>query len=63
LAAMLLAAGGCEWMSDYPKEPYATTQGVVQKSGPGEYGGTNIPDNSNNVLPSSATQAAPPTAP
>lgn len=63
LAAMLVAVGGCEWMSDYPKEPHPTTQGVVEKSGPGAYGGTNIPDRSNNVLPAAATQTAPPVAP
>ena len=56
--AILMAMGcgveGCEWMSDYPKSPYSTPDGVQNKSGPGAYGGTNIPDKSNNVLPASA---------
>jgi hypothetical protein len=56
LAAMGCGLGGCEWMSDYPASPYSTPDGVQNKSGPGAYGGTNIPDTSNNVLPASATQ-------
>jgi hypothetical protein len=54
LAAMVCSVGGCEWMSDYPASPYSTPDGVQNKSGPGAYGGTNIPDTSDKVLPASA---------
>jgi hypothetical protein len=60
LGVMGFGLGGCEWMSDYPASPYSTTDAVQKKSGAGAYGGTNIPDTSNNVLPASATQSASP---
>jgi hypothetical protein len=56
LMGMGCCVGGCEWMSDYPKSPYSTPAGVQYKSGPGSYGGTNIPDKSNNVLPAEGAQ-------